>query len=82
MRHVAHVAPCVTFPWVRFRPEIIYFIRVLVSSILSGHSLNIFYFSGFFWDFSKNPVFGVHSMPVASNFVKSDCLIIQQNSTG
>ena len=41
MRHVAHVAPLVTFPSVRFRPEIIYFVPVLVPSILSEHSLNI-----------------------------------------
>ena len=41
MRHVAHVAPCVTFPSVRFRPEIIYFVPVSVPSILNGHCLNI-----------------------------------------
>ena len=32
----------------------------------------------FFWDFSKNLFFGVHSMPVASNFVK---IRLSQNST-
>ena len=41
MRHMAHVAPCVTFPSVRFCPKIIYFMLVSVSYILSGHSLNI-----------------------------------------
>ena len=41
MRPVAHVAPRVTFPLVRFRPEIIYFILISVPYILNGHSLNI-----------------------------------------
>ena len=41
MRDVAHVAPRVTFPSVRFRPEIIYFVPISVTSILSGHYLNI-----------------------------------------
>ena len=41
MRHVAHVAPHVTFPLVRFHPEIIYFVSVSVPSILNGNSLNI-----------------------------------------
>ena len=41
MRPMAHVAPRVTFPSVRFRPEIINFVPGSVSSILSGHSLNI-----------------------------------------
>ena len=41
MRHVAHVAPRVPFPSVGFGPEIIYFVPVSVSYILSGHSLNI-----------------------------------------
>ena len=41
MRHMTHVATRVTFPSVRFRPKIIFFVQVLVSSILSGNSLNI-----------------------------------------
>ena len=41
MKHVAHVAPCVTFPSVLFRPEIIYFVPVSVPFILNENSLNI-----------------------------------------
>ena len=41
MRHVAHVAPRVTFPSVFFLPEIIYFVLVSIPFILNGNSLNI-----------------------------------------
>ena len=41
MIHVAHVEPRVKFHSVRFHPEIIYFVPVSVSSILSGNYLNI-----------------------------------------
>ena len=55
-----------SFISVRFSLETIDFVSVQVSIILNGHSLNIVNFL----DFSKNPVFGVHMMPVASKFVK------------
>ena len=61
---------------IRFSPETIYFVPVLISFILIEYSLNICHFSDFF----KNPVFRFHSISVAYKFIKySDCLGIQRN---
>ena len=68
---MAHVAPSVTLLRFCSRPETIYFVLVLVPSILNGNYLNIL-------RFSKNLAFRVHSTLVASKFVK---IRLSRNST-
>ena len=68
---MAHVVPCVTLLRFRVGPIPIYFVSISVTSILNGHSLNIYIFRDFF----KNLVFGVHSTPVISKFMKNQALL-------
>ena len=48
MRHVAHVAPRVTFPSVIFHSKIIYLVPISVPFILNGNSLIFDIFRDFF----------------------------------